>query len=313
MDQTKPRSLSKVNRESVACHPETMLGKMVTFPTIVPQTDRGEFVINSDFSADLFRVALDFFRFGHITCPPDVQLADLRELCDYLLIPFTAASIKSFDLRALLHEIANDGARRHFEDFLESKIMPSIVQRALRGERECNVVILMDDEQMEWNPKLPPPSGEGQSQVIQSTAMHGFFKYLENRDVAKSVLIERGFKKVCLGIEGFPTHVDRIRPRHDGKMEASYFYVQRPFIRLSWEKEDARSRHVDFQCIRSRSRSAGSLAAAAAEHPLDDAIVQIPLEQEQAEQPEPEVIILQQQAIAAADGGASSGEEDEHE
>lgn len=101
-------------------------------------------------------------------------------------------------MRALLHEIANDGARKHFEDFLESKVMPSIVQRALKGERECNVVILLDNEQIEWNPKLPPPSGEAQSQVIQSTAMHGFFKYLENRDVAKSVLVERGFKKVSL-------------------------------------------------------------------------------------------------------------------
>ena len=26
-----------------------------------------------------------------------------------------------------------------------------------------------------------------------------------------------------------------------------------PFIKLSWEKEEAKSRHVDFQCIRSKS------------------------------------------------------------
>ena len=27
-----------------------------------------------------------------------------------------------------------------------------------------------------------------------------------------------------------------------------YNYIQRPFIHFSWEKEEARSRHVDFQC-----------------------------------------------------------------
>lgn len=34
---------------------------------------------------------------------------------------------------------------------------------------------------------------------------------------------------------------------------AIYSYIQRPFLRMSWEKEEARSRHVDFQCVRSRS------------------------------------------------------------
>lgn len=44
-----------------------------------------------------------------------MSLTDLRELCDFLLIPFNATTIKSYDLRALLHEIANDGARKSFE------------------------------------------------------------------------------------------------------------------------------------------------------------------------------------------------------
>jgi hypothetical protein len=30
-----------------------------------------------------------------------------------------------------------------------------------------------------------------------------------------------------------------------------YNYVQRPFLLMSWEKE--KSRHVDFQCVRSKS------------------------------------------------------------
>ncbi|XP_055339718.1 BTB/POZ domain-containing protein 10-like [Paramacrobiotus metropolitanus] len=303
-----------INRDCVAAHPETMLGKMVACsPThdIVKQNDRGDFVLNMDFSADFFRVALDYYKLGYIKHPADISLADLRDLCDFLLIPFNANTIKTYDLRALLHEISNDGARREFESQLEQKIMPCIVQRALKGERECNVVILMDDEEVHWNDKLPPPSGEEQSQILHSTALLTFFKYVENRDVAKRVLTERGFKKVCLGTEGFPTHVDRIRPRWDGKLEASYFYVQRPFIRLSWEKEDARSRHVDFQCIRSRSRSAGSLAAAAAEHPLDDvnAIVNIPVEPE----PDVEFPVEQPVVVEPEEAGVSSGEEEEHE
>lgn len=28
-----------------------------------------------------------------------------------------------------------------------------------------------------------------------------------------------------------------------------YNYVQRPFLRMSWEKEEAKSRHVDFTCV----------------------------------------------------------------
>jgi hypothetical protein len=36
-------------------------------------------------------------------------------------------------------------------------------------------------------------------------------------------------------------------------VSAIYSYIQRPFLRMSWEKEEAKSRHVDFQCVRSRS------------------------------------------------------------
>lgn len=40
------------------------------------------------------------------------------------------------------------------------------------------------------------------SAVIYSTKLYRFFKYIENRDVAKSVLKDRGLKKIRLGIEG---------------------------------------------------------------------------------------------------------------
>src|SRR5687768_8875228 len=54
--------------------------------------------------------------------------------------------------------------------------------------------------------------------------------------------------------KGFPTHKEKIRRRPgDRRPEVIYNYVQRPFIRMSWEKEEAKSRHVDFQCVRSKS------------------------------------------------------------
>lgn len=45
------------------------------------------------------------------------------------------------------------------------------------------------------------------STVIYSTKLYRFFKYIENRDVAKSVLKDRGLKKIRLGIEGMQSNV----------------------------------------------------------------------------------------------------------
>ena len=42
----------------------------------------------------------------------------------------------------------------------------------------------------------------GGCEVIHSTSLYRFFKYIENRDVAKQVLRDRGLKKIRLGIEG---------------------------------------------------------------------------------------------------------------
>lgn len=57
-----------------------------------------------------------------------------------------------------------------------------------------------------------------------------------------------------------------------------YNYVQRPFLRMSWEKEEAKSRHVDFQCVKSKSitniaEAAGDAAAALDQAPAP-AVVQ---------------------------------------
>ncbi|XP_014803981.1 PREDICTED: BTB/POZ domain-containing protein KCTD20-like, partial [Calidris pugnax] len=91
------------------------------------------------------------------------------------------------------------------------------------------------------------------SQVLYSSKLYRFFKYIENRDVAKAVLKERGLKNIRIGIEGYPTCKEKVKRRPGGRSEVIYNYVQRPFIQMSWEKEEGKSRHVDFQCVRSKS------------------------------------------------------------
>lgn len=103
--------------------------------------------------------------------------------------------------------------------------------------------------------------------AVNSTAMYRFFKYIENRDVAKQVMKERGLKKIRLGIEGYPTYKEKVKKRAGGRAEVIYNYVQRPFIHMSWEKEEAKSRHVDFQCV--KSKSVTNLAEATADPALD--------------------------------------------
>lgn len=95
--------------------------------------------------------------------------------------------------------------------------------------------------------------------------MYRFFKYIENREIAKQVLKERGLKKIRLGIEGYPTSKEKVKIRAGNKFEVIYNYIQRPFILMSWEKE--KSRHVDFQCVRSKSIS--NLLEISTDHSLD--------------------------------------------
>lgn len=113
---------------------------------------------------------------------------------------------------------------------------------------------------------------------MTSTAIYRFFKYIENRDVAKTVMRDRGLKKIRLGIEGYPTHKEKIKKRPGGRAEVIYNYVQRPFIHMSWEKEESKSRHVDFQCV--KSKSVTNLAEATADPALDLGSVAVPLRQD---------------------------------
>merc|ERR1712020_519763 len=88
----------------------------------------------------------------------------------------------------------------------------------------CHIVILVEEDQIDWDEDFPPQMGEEYTQTIVSNAMYRFFKYVENREVAKLVLRERGLKKVKLGIEGHPTHKEKIKKRPGGRAEVSTQY-----------------------------------------------------------------------------------------
>lgn len=264
-----------VDPELLRKHPNTMLGRMFTSSlenNITRPNERGEYEVAEGLSATVFRSILEYYKTGCIRCPPSVSVQELREACDYLLIPFEPGTIKCQNLRGFLHELSNEGARQQFDAFLEEMIMPQMVQSAQTGDRECHMVILVEDDVVDWDEEYPPQMGEEYTQIIYSTPMYRFFKYIENRDVAKQVLKERGLKKIRLGIEGYPTYKEKVRKRPGGRPEVIYNYVQRPSIRMSWEKEEARSRHVDFQCVKSKSIT--NLAAAAADTLQDQGLVQ---------------------------------------
>lgn len=249
-------------------HPNTMLGRMFSSGMeFMHPNERGEYEVADGISAMAFRAILEYYKGGMIRCPPTVTVQELREACDYLLVPFDAHTVRCQNLRGLLHELSNEGARCQFEVFLEELILPLMVNSAQRGDRECHVVVLLEDDVVDWDEEYPPQMGEEYSQTVNSTAMYRFFKYIENRDVAKQVMKERGLKKIRLGIEGYPTYKEKVKKRYGGRSEVIYNYVQRPFIHMSWEKEEAKSRHVDFQCV--KSKSVTNLAEATADPALD--------------------------------------------
>uniref|UniRef100_A0A673YSF6 BTB domain containing 10 n=1 Tax=Salmo trutta TaxID=8032 RepID=A0A673YSF6_SALTR len=253
--------------------PNTMLGRMFGSGrehNFTRPNEKGEYEVAEGISSTVFRAILDYYKSGIIRCPDGISIPELREACDYLCITFDYSTIKCRDLSALMHELSNDGARRQFEFYLEEMVVSLMVASAQSGERECHIVVLTDDDVVDWDEEYPPQMGEEYSQIIYSTKLYRFFKYIENRDVAKSVLKERGLKKIRLGIEGYPTYKEKVKKRPGGRPEVIYNYVQRPFIRMSWEKEEGKSRHVDFQCVKSKSIT--NLAAAAADIPQDQLV-----------------------------------------
>ncbi len=105
---------------------------------------RGEFEIAEGCSAAVFNAVLDYYTTGIMHCPAHVSIAELREACDYFLIPFCAQNVKCQNLRGLLHELSNDGAQEQFETFLEEKILPEMVNPQSCIMSPCINVILLN-------------------------------------------------------------------------------------------------------------------------------------------------------------------------
>ena len=86
-------------------HSNTMLGRMFS-STLEPcePNERGEYPVAYGVSAHTFKAILDYYRHGFIRCPHNVSVVELKEACDYLLIPFDGKTIKSNDLGGLLNE-----------------------------------------------------------------------------------------------------------------------------------------------------------------------------------------------------------------
>lgn len=87
----------------------------------------------------------------------------------------------------------------------------------------------------------------------------------EKKRCSKSELTFKCWRVWSSAIPGYPTCKEKVKRRPGGRSEVIYNYVQRPFIHMSWEKEEGKSRHVDFQCV--RSKSVPNLTAALAEGP----------------------------------------------
>lgn len=79
-------------------HPNTMLGRMFSSSLDIHPNERGEYEVAEGIPASVFRAILEYYKGGLIKCPPSVSVQELREACDYLLIPFDVSTVKCQNL-----------------------------------------------------------------------------------------------------------------------------------------------------------------------------------------------------------------------
>lgn len=84
-------------------HPNTMLGRMFSSNLEFTQSnDRGEFEVADGIPATIFRSILEYYKGGVIKCPPSVSVQELREACDYLMVPFDSNTVRCQNLSEFL-------------------------------------------------------------------------------------------------------------------------------------------------------------------------------------------------------------------
>lgn len=98
-----------VERDLITSLPNTMLGTMFStgFQFVHPN-ERGEFEVAEGISHSIFRAILEYYKTGMIKCPPAVSVPELKEACDYLLIPFDINTVRCQDLREYSNQKSND-------------------------------------------------------------------------------------------------------------------------------------------------------------------------------------------------------------
>ncbi len=88
-----------VDPDMFRAQPNTMLGRMFTSAFEAPRNQRGEYEVAQGVPANVFRALLDYYLQGYMRCPADVAVCELREACDYFLIPFNFDTVKCQNLR----------------------------------------------------------------------------------------------------------------------------------------------------------------------------------------------------------------------
>lgn len=95
-------------------HPNTMLGRMFSSGIdFMHPNERGEYEVADGISATVFRSILEYYKGGLIRCPPTVSVQELREACDYLLVPFDAQTVKCQNLRKNFLLTLNTGWKQY--------------------------------------------------------------------------------------------------------------------------------------------------------------------------------------------------------
>lgn len=86
---------------TVVCFYKTILYCFRMFSSgleFVHPNERQEYEVAEGISAMVFRAILEYYKGNIIKCPPTVSVQELREACDYLLVPFDASTVKCQNL-----------------------------------------------------------------------------------------------------------------------------------------------------------------------------------------------------------------------
>jgi hypothetical protein len=238
-------------------YPDTMLSTMI-MSRLHSEQPIISLHLKENLNEDLIPLIIQYYHDGYITCPVTVDTEDVVTLCDYFMIPITLATIHATDITPILHYVSDQGARRKWiEEYMPECILPAVEECASLGARDAYLICLFEEDELDPAGALEDDElfvgGHSTTlsavheiytrRVIRRTELAHFLNFIENRHLAKEVCEGRGFKKVKLGMEGYPV-CDR-QERDTGSLV--FRYEQRPYIRLSWEKEVVRNKHVHFQ------------------------------------------------------------------